>query len=324
MKVSVIVPVRNEEQSIRALLESLLAQTRVPDEIVITDGGSNDATTAIIDEYIKRGEPINLVRAGAALPGRGRNLAAAAASSEWLAFIDGGIEPVKEWLASLMERAESTGADVVYGAWEPIIDSFFKECAAIAYVPAPTETDGVIIRPRFIASSLMRRTVWEAAGGFPESLRSAEDILFMNAIERAGFQEAREPRAIVRWNIQPTLGRTFKRFLTYARHNIRAGLWRDWQAAILRYYLLVIVLMLPAIFLGAKWLIVPLVFWLLLLAGRGVTALRRNRRHYPAGIGRNALRLFWLVPIIATLDAAALAGTLSWLLFDKVFGIKFL
>ena len=108
MKVSVIVPVRNEEQSIRALLESLLAQTRVPDEIVITDGGSNDATTAIIDEYIKRGEPINLVRAGAALPGRGRNLAAAAASSEWLAFIDGGIEPVKEWLASLIQRAESS------------------------------------------------------------------------------------------------------------------------------------------------------------------------------------------------------------------------
>ena len=41
-RISVVVPVRDEEDSIRDLLESLLAQTRPPDEIVITDGGSID------------------------------------------------------------------------------------------------------------------------------------------------------------------------------------------------------------------------------------------------------------------------------------------
>jgi glycosyltransferase involved in cell wall biosynthesis len=71
MRVSVIVPVRNEERSIRALLDSLLGQTRMPDEIVITDGGSIDATTQIIEEYIQRGAPVRLIREGAALPGRG-------------------------------------------------------------------------------------------------------------------------------------------------------------------------------------------------------------------------------------------------------------
>lgn len=322
MKVSVIVPVRNEEQSIRALLESLLGQTRVPDEIVLTDGGSTDATVQIIEEYIKRGAPIRLIRETNALPGRGRNLGAAASANEWIAFIDGGIEPVKDWLAALVERAELASADVVYGAWEPILDSFFKECAAIAYVPVPEQIDGVVVRPCFIASSMMRREVWRAAGGFPEHLRSAEDILFMKRIAAAKFRVAREPRAMVRWNIQPTLGRTFKRFVTYARHNIRAGLWREWQAAILRYYLLIAVAAAPAIFLGAKWLFVAGAFWLLLLAARGVVALRRNRHSYPAGIARNALRLLLLIPIIATLDAAALVGSVSWLLFDKVFNTK--
>ena len=44
MKVSVVVPVRDEEHSIRELLDSLLRQTHPPDQIVITDGGSVDAT----------------------------------------------------------------------------------------------------------------------------------------------------------------------------------------------------------------------------------------------------------------------------------------
>ena len=65
MKVSVIVPVRDEEDSIRELLDSLLAQTRPPDEIVITDGGSVDATPQIIEDYKQRGAPVHLIRAEA-------------------------------------------------------------------------------------------------------------------------------------------------------------------------------------------------------------------------------------------------------------------
>jgi len=98
MKVSVVVPVRDEEDSIRELLDSLLAQTRPPDEIVIADGGAVDATPQIIEEYIRKGAPVRLIRAGAALPGRGRNLAAAHASCEWLAFTDAGIRVANNWL----------------------------------------------------------------------------------------------------------------------------------------------------------------------------------------------------------------------------------
>ena len=68
MKVSVIVPVRDEQDSIRELLNGLLKQTRPPDEIVITDGGSVDGTPQIIEEYIRRGAPVRLIRAGAINP----------------------------------------------------------------------------------------------------------------------------------------------------------------------------------------------------------------------------------------------------------------
>src|SRR5687768_13766119 len=194
MKISVIVPVRNEEDSIQALLDGLLNQTRLPDEIVITDGGSTDRTREIIEGYIQRGFPVRLIREKAALPGRGRNVAATHASCEWLAFTDAGIRPDREWLAALARRAEADHADVVYGAWEPVTESFFTECAAISYVPPPGKRGDALIRPRFIASSLMRRIVWESVGGFPEHLRSAEDLVYMNNVAEAGFRITYAPR----------------------------------------------------------------------------------------------------------------------------------
>ncbi|MGA9995357.1 MAG: glycosyltransferase [Pyrinomonadaceae bacterium] len=319
MKISVVVPVRNEEDSIRELLDGLLSQTRAPDEIVITDGGSTDATPSIIDDYVKRDAPVRLIRERAALPGRGRNVGAENAANEWIAFIDAGTKPERDWLEELARRAERKPAvDVVYGAWEPITDSFFKECAAIAYVPSPVEVEGEQMRPRFIGSSLMRRDIWRKAGGFPEHLRSAEDILFMERVAKITFRVAYAPRALVRWNIQPNFRRTFKRFANYSRHNIRAGLWREWQSAIFSRYALLALVALPALLFGRWWLLVTLALWLLMLAARAATAIQRNHHSYPATLTRNLARLLLLMPIIATLDAAAFAGTLNWLIKDKL------
>ncbi len=319
MKISVVIPVRNEERSIGNLLQALFAQSLPPDEIVITDGGSTDATAAIIQDYVNRGAPVRLIRTTKALPGRGRNLAAALAGNEWLAFTDAGIQPAPDWLQELAAPAQADQTvDVVYGSYEPRTNTFFKECAAVCYISPPALVDGVSMRPRSIASALMRRRVWEAVGGFPEHLRSAEDLLFMNQVERAKFRVAFAPRAVVRWDLQPNFWRTFKRFAVYSRNNIRAGLWRDWQAAIFSRYLMLLLLTLLALVLGRSWLLVPLSLWLLLLLVRAGVALWRNRRCYPAGPLRNLLRLTFLLPLIAVLDLGAIAGSVQWLFTDKL------
>jgi glycosyltransferase involved in cell wall biosynthesis len=317
MKISVAVPVRNEADNIGDLINRLVGQTRPPDEIVFTDGGSKDGTPEIIAECIKSGAPVKLIRTSEALPGRGRNLAAAESTGDWLAFVDAGVEPAADWLQNLAARVEHDATvDVVYGGWEPVTDSFFEECAAITYVPPPSLRDGVVTRPRFIASSLIKHNVWRTVGGFPEELRSAEDLLFMNRIEDAGFKSVFEPNANVRWHVRPTFGSTFKRFVAYARNNIRAGLWRQWQAAILSRYLflvafaIILALVVPALL----WL--PVGLWLLMLIARAIVSIRRNRHCYPASTARNLKRLFLLIPLIATLDFAAIIGTIQWLLFD--------
>lgn len=319
MKISVIIPVRNEESSIRALLDSLLNQTLKPAEVVITDGGSTDATREIISEYVDSGAPVRLIRENAALPGRGRNLAAARAAHDWIAFIDAGIKPEPTWLERLAQRTKvQSDVDVVYGSFEPVTVTLFKRCSVIATLPPPVEIEGKLVRSDFIASALMKRSVWQTVGGFPEELRSGEDILFMNKIEQGNFHVTNAPDALVHWQVQATPWLTFKRFVTYARHNMRAGLWRQWQAAIFKRYGLLFVSALPVFWFGVRWFLVTLLLWLLLLVARAAVAIWRNRVCYPGSIFENARRMLVLVPLIALLDAATFTGTLQWVVKDKL------
>ena len=323
MKVSVIVPVRDEEDSIRELLDSLLAQTHPPDEIVITDGGSVDATPQIIDSYKDKGAPVKLIRAGAALPGRGRNLAAAEARFEWLAFTDGGIRLAKDWLEALTLKAkENDSTDIVYGSVEPVTDTFFTECAAIAYVPPPKPQEHVVARPRFIASSLLRREAWARVKGFPEDLRSAEDLLFMDRLEKAGYRAVFEPRALVYWRLRSTLRTTFKRFLVYSLNNMRAGLFNQWQARILFRYAMLLLILVTVLAIDPSKFWIAIALWVLMLIARSIVSIWRNRNCYPGSFLRNVRRGLMVVAILAVLDAAAIIGWMQWLLLDAFRGSR--
>lgn len=317
MNISVIIPVRNEGESIRQLLDSLENQTLKPAEIVISDAGSTDDTVQTVVDY-HRSIPIRLIRGGPAFPGRGRNLAASQTAHEWIAMIDAGVKPEPTWLESLARSTQNNDVDVVYGVFEPVTDTLFKRCAVMAYVPPPVEIQGKLIRTRSVASMLLRRSVWDSVGGFPENLRSAEDLLYLNKLEQADFRVAHAPDALVHWQVQPNPWRTFKRFVTYSHHNIRAGLWRQWQATIFKRYLLLLLMVLPGFKFGNTWLVVVIGLWLGLLNARAVVSIWRNNVCYPGGILQNCARMAVLVPLLALLDAATIVGTVQWAIKDNL------
>ncbi len=318
MEISVVIPVRNEEDTIVALLDNLKNQTLTPSEVIVADGGSTDQTVQIVERYDPGPLTIHLIEGGPGFPGRGRNLGTARAANQWIAFIDAGAKPSSNWLASLAAVAAGPGNyDIVYGSYEPVTDTLFEECAAIAFVPPPVDLDGHSIRTRSTASALIRREVWKAVGGFPEDLRSAEDLVFMNRIDDAGFRAGHAPQALVRWSIQPTLWKTFRRFTTYSHYNIRAGLWKSWQATILMRYGLFVLLMLPVFFAGFRWLIIPVSYLLMMLLARAFIAVRRNKVCFPASNARHFGRMIAIVPILAVIDLAAIAGCVEWLLTDR-------
>jgi hypothetical protein len=116
--------------------------------------------------------------------------------------------------------------------------------------------------------------------------------------------------------VQATPWLTFKRFVTYARNNMRAGLWRQWQAAIFTRYGLIMVSALPVFWFGRHWLLLTLLLWIAMLVARAAVAIRRNRFSSPGSIVENAVRLLVLAPLIAMLDAATIIGTAEWAVKD--------
>jgi len=222
-RVSVIVPVKNEESSIAALLTSLIEQTVSPAEIVITDGGSRDRTRELVRQMQANSPiPIVLVETGDAFPGRGRNLAIRHATNDWIACIDAGIVAAPNWLEELVLVARAhPEASVIFGRYQAVTDSFFSKCAAIVYGPAPGDRGRTSI-----ACCMMSRSVWERIGGFREDLRSAEDLVFFRALGDAGVKAAFS-EALVRWTIPGDMPSTFKRFFVYSRYGVKAGLWKE-------------------------------------------------------------------------------------------------
>src|SRR5947209_8102392 len=192
-EVSVVVPALNEEQSIVRLLEALAAQTLQPAEVVVADGGSTDRTRELVRAFQGRSPfAVVLVEAGRGLPGRNRNLAIARASREWVACVDAGTVPRRDWLERLVEAARrEPRARVVFGCYEALAESFFTRCAAAVYVPAPGEL------VRSTASCLMHRSAWERGGRFREDLRSAEDRRFFLALDAARVPVTHAPEAFV-------------------------------------------------------------------------------------------------------------------------------
>ena len=124
VKVSLVVPVRNEAATIEELVDSIAGQTRPPDEVVIVDGGSLDGTAGRARAATHDDGTVRVIEAGPATPGRGRNVGIAAARHEWIALTDAGIRLDPRWLEELLAAAaRNPSAGVVYGNYEPVIDS---------------------------------------------------------------------------------------------------------------------------------------------------------------------------------------------------------
>jgi glycosyltransferase involved in cell wall biosynthesis len=303
-RVSLVVPVRDEGAGLPALLGYIRAQTRRPDEIVFADAGSRDRTGELLRGAAASDPSIRVVEAGEGTPGRARNAAISAARNEWIALTDAGIRLEPDWLERLVAVAErDPSVEVVYGNFEIAADTFFERCAALAYPPVKVERPGGRMRAPSIASALMRRDVWRQVGGFPD-LRAAEDLIFMEGIERRGFSVAWEPRATVWWELRPDLASTFKKFVLYSRHNVWAGRARHWHHGVARQYALVSVFLLLAALHSAWWL-AGVALW---IAARTFRSVWRRREGRPLSWALSPAQFAGVAAIILTIDLATFVG----------------
>jgi glycosyltransferase involved in cell wall biosynthesis len=307
VKVSLVVPVKNEADSIECLMSSVAGQTRRPNEMIVVDGGSADGAPEIIEKWLSRrslSDWARVVRVEEATPGKGRNIGVAEARYDWIAFTDAGIRLEQSWLERLIEVAERDDQiDVVYGNYEPVAETFFERCSALAYPAPKTIREGRLMRGPFIASSLIRRHVWEAVGGFPD-LRAAEDLIFMNRVAEAGFKTGWASDATVWWQLRPDLSTVFRKFALYSTHNVRAGMQRYWHYGVARQYLIGLLFVALAVIYNWWWLSIPVLGY----AARVAKSIwiRRERRGLLWAI--NPAQFAMVAAILLTIDAATFAG----------------
>jgi glycosyltransferase involved in cell wall biosynthesis len=304
MKVSLVVPLRDEEATVATLLDSIKEQVRRPDELVVVDAGSKDDTAARVRSFASS-LPLRLVQAGPLFPGLARNAGAAAAAHPWLVFTDGGMRLSPAWLTELVSAAERETADVVFGSYDPVCNDLFGRSAAVAYVPR-RHANGV--RGPFVASMLLRRETFDQVGRFPP-FRAAEDLIFMERLLALPLRVAYAPGAVVHWELAPDVRRTFRRFALYSEHNLRAGRGRYWHAGVLRHYVMMTLLATAAALSGAgAWSLLVYPFWQLARAGRSAWQ-KRGAFDFPTLDPRHVLGAAALLCVI---DLATLAGAVRW------------
>ena len=98
-KISVILPVKNEEKKIERCLEAVFSQTIKPFEVIVVDGHSTDKTVENARKF-----PVRIfyedyhTRAGACQVGVEN------ARGEFVAFTDADCIPERNWLESLVKE----------------------------------------------------------------------------------------------------------------------------------------------------------------------------------------------------------------------------
>jgi GT2 family glycosyltransferase len=186
LNVSVIIPSFEDRGHLGDLLRALVIQQPPLNEIIVSHSGSGDPS-----QHVPMGhEAIRVLHQDEQLfSGAARNAGVAAASGKWLAFIDDDVIPAKNWsanLARLQSQASSNtcfvgsiDADLSDGYWG--ICLWFLEFGSVhSYMPSRTIEGGAS------ANMFLPRSLYDAAGGFPENVDRCVDVEFMACCRENG------------------------------------------------------------------------------------------------------------------------------------------
>jgi glycosyltransferase involved in cell wall biosynthesis len=240
MKVSVILTVLNEAESLPRLLDSLAQQTRRPDQVVVADGGSADGTLDLLRAERERGRlPLTIVERPGANIAQGRNAALDAATGEIVAVTDAGVRLAPDWLDKIVAPLEAGQAQVAAGFFRPDPHTLFEAAMGATVLPELRDVHPATFLPSSRSAAVLKSAA-EAVGGYPEWLDFCEDLVFDLRLRERFGPFAFAPEAQVDFRPRGSLRAFFKQYYAYARGDGKADLWR--KRHLMRYltYLLVI------------------------------------------------------------------------------------
>jgi len=231
VNVSVICTVLNEGQSIQNLLDSLVAQTRLPDEVVFVDGGSTDDTVATLKQYVDIARfPVRIIVEPGANISRGRNIAIQVAAGPIIASTDAGVRLDNHWLEELVKPFQTDGPpSVVAGFFVPDPQSAFEVAMGATVLPALYNINPDTFLPSSRSIAFLKSS-WQAIDGYPEWLDFCEDLIFDIRLRAEAGPFTFAPDAVVYFRPRSSLRAFFKQYYQYARGDGKTDLWRKRHA----------------------------------------------------------------------------------------------
>jgi dolichol-phosphate mannosyltransferase len=201
-RVTVLVPVLNEEARLQACLDGLARQGSEVNEILVIDGGSTDATRSIVRSWAERDMRVRLIDASPVpegVNGKAHNLQAgfrsSSSSSGWILTIDADVRPDPTLVSSLIafSKARATGAfsvatqQTLSGAGEGIVHPSMLATLVYRFGIPGTSTTRIDDMQANGQCFMIRRDILESVDGFSQVLNDvSEDVTLARIIAGSG------------------------------------------------------------------------------------------------------------------------------------------
>lgn len=174
--VSVVIPTFNSQDTIKAALESVFAQSLIPDEVIVVDDESTDHTCHIVTSNFPQ---VTLIKKHNGGPSSARNLGIKNAKSEWIAFLDADdIWANDKCQLQVQVIRDNPKAVVIASSWTSSAHQLMASEKNRSHTPAKKHlwTSDILVLNRFQTSTVMaRRSQLEQLGSFKSELDGAED-----------------------------------------------------------------------------------------------------------------------------------------------------
>lgn len=184
--ISVIIPVYNCADFLPEAIESVLAQTCPPAEIIVVDDGSMDGSAEVAARYAPRVRVLAQPNGGA---GSARNLGVRNAGRPLLAFLDADDVWLPDKLQRQMSAMETGEYDMVFGR----VEVFRDETIGGDDGRAPQVYEGM-----HVGAMLIRREAFDRVGEFPTNVRIGEFIDWYARAQDCGLRPLSLPETMVR------------------------------------------------------------------------------------------------------------------------------
>jgi glycosyltransferase involved in cell wall biosynthesis len=208
-RIAAIMPLYNGARYVQEALESVLAQTRPADEIIVVDDGSTDEGPEIV-RAMARSVAIHLYQKQNGGQSSARNYGVRLATSDLIAFLDQDDMWYPDHLAELAKpflepRRRKLGW--AYGNLDEVDQSgrmVLHSCLqALPFHHPKTDVFKCLKNDMFVlpSSSLIAKSAFEAVGGFDENLAGYEDDDLFLRLFQSGLDNVFIDLPLTKWRI---------------------------------------------------------------------------------------------------------------------------